>query len=125
MRETAKTEQFNVAVYMRLPRKERAWIYCRVAAPEASMLKLQQEELKTYAENQMFEVVGATAEHGTGLSLMRDSLAEISQAAEQGLMDVLLVTNISMLGRNAQEVWKYVRQLKNNGVRVACMDRLM
>lgn len=115
----------RVVFYMRVAHKERAWIYCRVATPDAFTLKMQQKALNSYAENQLLEVVGTTAEQGNGLSLMRDGIAEISQAAEQGLMDVLLVADISRLGRNALEVRKYVHWLKNHGVLVACMNGLM
>lgn len=105
--------------------KERAWIYCRVATPDEFALKMQQEALNAYAEKRLFEVVGTTAEQAKGLSLMRDGITEISQAAEQRLMDVLLVFGISRLGRNVLEVPEYVHWLKNHGVRVVCMKGLM
>ncbi len=105
--------------------KERAWIYCRVATLDEFTLKMQQEALNAYAENQLFEVVGATTEQSKGLSLMRDDIPEISHAAEQRLMDVLLVFDICRLGRNILEVQEYFHWLKNHGVRMVCMKDLM
>ena len=105
--------------------KERAWIYCRVDAPDAFALKMQQNALNDLAEDHLLEVVGITAEQGNGSSLMRDGIAEISHAAEQRRMDVLLVSNISRLGRNALEVHRYVRWLKSLNVRMVCMSGLM
>jgi len=100
--------------------KKRAWIYCRVATetPGAFVLQMQEERLNAYAENQQFDVVGTTAEHAKGLSLMRDGIAEISRAVEQRLMDVLLVSSINRLGRTPLEVLEYIHWLKNHGVRV-------
>ena len=40
----------NVAVYMRVARAPRVWIYCRVAAPDAFALRTQQEELMAFAK---------------------------------------------------------------------------
>ena len=102
-------------------RKERAWIYCRVANPDAVALKAQQEALAAYAEKEMFEIAGTTIEQRNGLSLVRDGIAEISRAAERKQMDILLVANICRLGRNAFEVREYVRWLKEHGVRVVCL----
>lgn len=112
----------RTAVQKRAARKERAWIYCRVDAPDAFAVKMQQSALNDLAEKHLLEVVGTTAEQGSGLSLMRDGIAEISHAAEQRQMDVLLMANISRLGRNALEVREYVRWLKNLDVRVVCMS---
>ena len=51
----------NVAVYMRVARAPRAWIYCRVAEPDAFALRTQQEELTAFAKDNHYEVVGCTA----------------------------------------------------------------
>lgn len=119
------TQPKRVAIYMRIARKERTWIYSRVAAPDAFALRAQQEALDAYAIKERFEVVGTTAEQGSGLSLIRDGIAEITRAAKQRQMDVLLVANISRLGRNALEVQNYIRWLNACGVRVVCMDGTM
>lgn len=38
--------------------KQRAWIYCRVAHPDAHALAIQQASLEAYAEANGFEIVG-------------------------------------------------------------------
>lgn len=107
--------------------KKRAWIYCRVATetPDAFELQMQQERLNAYAEKQQFEVVDTIAEYAKGVSLMRNGIAKISRAAEQGLMDVLLVSSINRLGRTPQEVYEYILWLRSHSVCVVSMSDLL
>ena len=58
--------------------KQRAWIYCRVAHPDAHALAVQQASLEAYAEVNGFEIVGTTAEQASGLDFSRRGLAEVS-----------------------------------------------
>jgi DNA invertase Pin-like site-specific DNA recombinase len=85
--------------------KKRAWAYCRIDAPEDQhgCLKGQRKELLDYAEQMDFEVVGESQDTGSGLNFDRNGLAEVMEAAEEGKMDVLLVVNISRLGRDAEK----------------------
>ena len=69
----------------------RAWIYCRVAYPDAFALAAQQASLEAYAEKQGFEIVGITAEQASGLDFSRRGLAEVSGAVAAGEADLLLV----------------------------------
>ncbi|SFG86356.1 recombinase family protein [Enterocloster clostridioformis] len=115
----------KAAIYMRIGRKKRAWIYCRVAAPDKAALRMQKKALSAYAEEKQFEVVGITTEQGSGLSFDRDGIAKISRAVKQNQIDVLLIANISRLGRNTFEVLKYIHWLDSCGVRVVCMDGTM
>ena len=60
----------NVAVYMRVARAPRAWIYCRTAKPNAFALKIQQEELMAFAGDNRYEIVGCTAKQETGTTMV-------------------------------------------------------
>ena len=106
-----------------VPHKERTWIYCRTDSTDASVLRMQEEALNIYAQRERLDVAGTTSEQSNGLSLLRDGIAEISHAVEQKKMDVLLVSNMSRLGRNSLEVLRYIRWLNNHGVRVICLMR--
>ena len=82
---------------------KRAWFYCRTAYPDAHALVMQQRHLEAFAEKQGFEIVGTTAEQASGLDLSRRGLAEVSRAVNAGDVDLLLVTDLSRLGRNPEK----------------------
>ena len=42
-------------------KKQRAWIYCRVAHPDAHALAIQQASLEAYAEANGFEIVESSS----------------------------------------------------------------
>ena len=96
--------------------KQRAWIYCRVAHPDAHALAAQQANLEAYAKKQGFEIVGTTVEQASGLDLSRRGLAEVSGAVTAGKVDLLLVTDLSHLGRDAAGVDACLRWLEDQFV---------
>ena len=102
--------------------KQRAWIYCRVAHPDAHALAVQQASLEAYAEVNGFEIVGTTAEQASGLDFSRRGLAEVSNAVDAGEVDLLLVTDLSRLGRNVVKADAYLRWLEDRFVEVVCAD---
>lgn len=101
---------------------KRAWIYCRVAYPDAHALAVQQANLEAYAEKQGFEIVGTTVEQASGMDLSRRGLAEVSSAIAAGRVDLLLVANLSRLGRDVASVDAYLRWLEDQFVEVICAD---
>lgn len=104
---------------------KRAWIYCRVAHPDAYTLAVQQACLEAYAEKQGFEVVGTTTEQASGLDFSRKGLTEVSSAVSAGELDLLLVANLSRLGRDMGKVDTYLRWLEDQFVEVVCADGTM
>ena len=100
----------------------RAWIYCRVAYPDAFALAAQQASLEAYAEKQGFEIAGITVEQASGLDFSRRGLAEVSSAVAAGEIDFLLVANLSRLGRDVTDVDAYLRWLEDQFVEVVCAD---
>ena len=101
---------------------KRTWIYCRVAYPDAHALAVQQTSLEAFAGKQGFEIVGTTAEQASGLDFSRRGLAEVSNAVDAGKVDLLLVTNLSRLGRDAVKTDAYLRWLEDQFVEVVCAD---
>ena len=101
---------------------KRAWIYCRVAYPDAFALAAQQASLEAYAEKQGFEIAGITVEQASGLDFSRRGLAEVSSAVAAGEIDCLLVANLSRLGRDVTDVDAYLRWLEDQFVEVVCAD---
>ena len=112
----------KVAIYMRFARAPRVWIYCRTAEPNAFALRTQQEELAAFAKDNHYEVVGCTAKQETGTTMVRPGLAEITNAALRGEMDILLVLNDTRLGRDIWRTLEYVGWLGKHNVEVVCLN---
>ena len=98
--------------------KKRAWTYCRIDAPEDEhdCLKGQRKELLDYAEQMNFEVVGESQDTGSGLSFDRNGVTEVMEAASAGKIDVLLVVNVSRLGRDTAKTMDFIRGLDQLGI---------
>ncbi len=103
-----------------MERKNRAWTYCRIDAPEDThgALKGQKKELADYAEQMGFEVVGTSEDTGSGLDFDRAGLAEVMRAAGEGEFDVLLVKRFDRIGRDAAKTLEFVRGLEQFGARL-------
>lgn len=112
----------RVAIYMRVARAPRAWIYCRTAEPNAFVLRMQQERLSAFAEKNHYDIVGCTSKQETGTTMARPGLAEITNVALRGEMDVLLVLNASRLGRDIRNTLEYVDWLEKHNVEVVCLN---
>lgn len=95
-----------------------AWIYCRIDAPEDThgALKGQYEQLERYAEQMGFIVVGSSQDLGSGTSLDRPGLLAVREAAKAGDYQVLLVTSISRIGRDAAKTMDFIRTLGDCGI---------
>ena len=104
---------------------KRAWIYCRVAYPDARALASQQAALEAFAEKQGFEIAGTTAEQASGLDFSRRGLTEVSNAVDAGEVDLLLVANLSRLGRDVVKTDAYLRWLEDRLVEVVCADGMV
>jgi hypothetical protein len=98
--------------------QKKAWVYCRIDAPEDAhgALKGQKKELVDYAEQMGFEVVGCSEDLGSGMEFDRAGLAEVTKAAGEGKMDVLLVKKLDRLGRDTAKTLEFIRGLEQLGV---------
>lgn len=68
----------------------KAYFYCRVAHDDSFSLERQAEELRRYAEQAGYTIVGAAAEHVSGMTLDRPALQEVMEAVLAGKVDVVL-----------------------------------
>lgn len=98
--------------------QKKAWLYCRIDAPEDAhgALKGQKKELMDYAEQMGFEVVGCSEDLGSGMEFDCAGLAEVTKAAGEGKMDVLLVKKLDRLGRDTAKTLEFIRGLEQLGV---------
>lgn len=62
----------------------KAYFYCRVAHDDSFSLERQAEELRRYAEQAGYTIVGAAAEHVSGMTLDRPALQEVMEAVLAG-----------------------------------------
>lgn len=100
--------------------KQRAWLYCRIDAPEDVLgrLKGQRSELTAYAGQLGMDITGISEDMGSGLSMKRSGLHEVQAAAVAGRMDALLVTQASRISRSVLELAEFTKAMSNHGVSV-------
>jgi DNA invertase Pin-like site-specific DNA recombinase len=100
--------------------KQKAWLYCRIDAPEDmhGALKDQKEKLDGYARQMGFEVVGASEDLGSGLDFNRAGLKEAMATAQAGELNALIVHSASRIGRDTAKTIDFIRQLNDCGVKV-------
>lgn len=103
-----------------MEQKNRAWIYCRIDAPEDihGALKEQKKELMDYAEQMGFAVVGSSEDIGNGLNFERSGLKEVMKAAGNDEFDVLLVKKLDRLGRDAAKTLELLKGFDQLGIRL-------
>ena len=78
----------------------------------------QVEDLRAYAEYSKYEVVNVYEEHLSGgkKNEERPMLVEALSFCKTNHIDIILVSELSRLGRNAFEVLSIVRELKEHGI---------
>ena len=100
----------------------RAWIYCRVDCLDDMALKFQQEQLVEYARKQGWEVVGITAEQGSGLDFNRKGLKEVMEAVEVERVDIVLAKSVCRIGRDVYKTMECVEWMNHYGVKLITAD---
>lgn len=103
-----------------MEQKKRAWIYSRIDAPEDThgLLKGQRKELYDYADQMDFEVVGSSEDTGSGLDMKRPGLSFALNAASDSKFDVLLIKQLSCIGRDWIKTMDIFVQLKELNIKV-------
>ncbi len=96
----------------------RAIQYCRSAVGDKNELQRQITGLSEYAQAQGFTVTDTFMESGTMGTLTYHSLR---LRAKYRVFDILLVTELDVLGNNAIEITQEVDFLTENGVEIISM----
>lgn len=100
--------------------RNRAWIYCR-AREEADcgeVLEAQKRRLEVYAQEHGLEVVGVSSDTGSATGARHPGLLKLRREVEKGRVDVLLMKNLSLAGRDLEELLRILTMLRRNGVRL-------
>ena len=100
----------------------KAWLYYRLSRDEdAEMNSLQNQRqiLVDYAELNGYEITGESFDDNvSGMTFERKGLHQIELAVEDGKVDVLLVKDLSRLGRHRTRTALFIDYLHENNVRV-------
>ena len=80
----------------------RVAVYCRLARAdqEDTLLEVQKERLRVYANERGYDIVEEIAEIGSGLSLNRPGIREMAGLAHSHMIDAVLVSDVSRLCRD-------------------------
>ena len=74
----------------------------------------------------IYTIVGVAAEHGSGLTLDRPALQELTEADFAGKVDVVLVNSLDRIGRDWGMTKQYIDLLTEHTVKLLCArERLM
>ena len=84
-------------------------------------LERQAEELRRYAEQAGYTIVGAAAEHGSGMTLDRPALQEVMEAVLAGKVDVVLISSLDRIGRDWGMTKQYIALLTEHKVKLLCL----
>lgn len=87
----------------------KAWIYCAIDAPEDihGALKEQFTQLCDYAEQMGFETVGSSSDCGMLPINRRKGFGHFIKAAENMDIDILLITNRSVLPHSSIQLAEF------------------
>lgn len=94
---------------------KRAWLYCRIDAPEDrnGALKKQEKQLFEFSEQLGYHPVGTISDLGDNRNL-----ENLIQAVAVKHFDVLLVSSLFHIHYDRSKALQYVRQLQSLGVEV-------
>ena len=100
----------------------RAWLYYRLSRDEdeeMNSLQNQRQILVDYAEQNGYEIVGESFDDNvSGMTFNRKGLGELEIAVDESKIDVVLVKDLSRLGRHRTQTELFIDHLRQNNVRV-------
>ena len=96
-------------------KRKRAWLYCRIAEIDSFSMRMQVEELRRYAAERGYTIIGVTQEYGNGLSLDRYGLSEVVMAVENNHACIALVKGASRIARRTDHLLEFIRTLLEYG----------
>ena len=69
----------------------------------------------------IYTIVGVAAEHGSGLTLDRPALQELTEAVLAGKVDVVLISSLDRIGRDWGMTKQYIALLTEHKVKLLCL----
>lgn len=100
----------------------RVWLYARLSSDtglELNSLTNQLEICRSFAQQRDFHIVGHSSDDNiSGMTLQRPGIDALTQAAERGKIDGVIVKDLSRLGRHCTQTALYIDFLREHDVRV-------
>ena len=100
----------------------RAWLYYRLSRDEdeeLNSLNNQRKILVDYAESNELEIVGESFDDNvSGMTFDREGIEKIYDAADNRLIDAVIVKDLSRLGRHRTQTAMFIEYLAGNKVKV-------
>lgn len=100
----------------------RAWLYYRLSNdddPEQNSLFNQREICLAYAQKGDFVIIGESSDdNASGMNFNRPGIAKLTEAAENGTIDAVIVKGFSRLGRHRTQTALFIDYLMEKGIRV-------
>ena len=100
----------------------RVWLYYRLSRDEDKQfnsLKNQYNIIESYALNNGHTIVGSSFDDNvSGMHFNRAGIDELTEAVENGMIDAVIVKDLSRLGRHKTQTALYIDYLRQNNVRV-------
>lgn len=100
----------------------RVWLYYRLSRDEdeeLNSLTNQRKIIHDYAVAQGYEIVGESFDDNiSGMHFNREGIDKIYNAVERGLVDAIIVKDLSRLGRHRTQTALFIDYLRENNVRV-------
>lgn len=100
----------------------RVWLYGRLSNDDDAQmnsLENQMEILRAYAAENRYRIVGESWDDNvSGMRFDRKGLEQVSQAAEAGKLDAVIVKDLSRLGRHRTQTALFIDFLRGCGVAV-------
>ncbi len=100
----------------------KAYFYCRVAHDAIAFLwNGRPRSFAAMRSKPGYTIVGAAAEHGSGLTLDRPALQEVMEAVLAGKVDVVLISSLDRIGRDWGMTKQYIDLLTEHKVKLLCL----
>lgn len=100
----------------------RAWLYYRLSRDEdeeLNSLMNQRSIIESYALSHGHTIVGESFDDNiSGMHFNRDGIDQLTEAVDAGLIDAVIVKDLSRLGRHRTQTALYIDYLRQNHVRV-------
>ena len=100
----------------------KAWLYYRLSKdddPEQNSLQNQRNICQDFAVKQGFTIAGESSDDSiSGMNFSRPGLRKLSEAAERKAINVVIVKDLSRLGRHKTQTALFIDFLRQQGIRV-------
>ena len=100
----------------------RVWLYYRLSRDEDEELNSllnQRSIIESYALSHGHTIVGESCDDNiSGMHFDRDGIEQLTEAVDAGLIDAVIVKDLSRLGRHRTQTALYIDYLRKNHVRV-------